>query len=307
MALDNAQFISELSITDPPGTDPLSEGDDQIRTSKRAVFQSFPFVDAQVNLTAAQLNDAALKGAVQTISGVWTFTAINTFSANQTFLTDIFARGIFADQGSAAGPSYSFQQDAAAGMYLSSIGVIGFGTINTERVTIDAEGIHLKSFNNTITKNTPTDIAGFTYVDGSGFPRWLLAQSTAANTERFTLQRRDAAGIVIDSPWEVLSTDGHVQMLNANMIRNPDTVPTSIAWKTAGTVTRWSLGFEATGGFNPNSLTFTAFNSSGVFQNNPFRLGVNGTLFMEALPVVNPGVAGQLWRNPVSPGFVAIV
>ena len=61
MALDNAQFISELSITDPPGSDEVSEGDDQIRTVKRATQQSFPNVDAQVTLTAAQLNDVALK------------------------------------------------------------------------------------------------------------------------------------------------------------------------------------------------------------------------------------------------------
>ena len=74
MALDNAQFISELSITDPPGTDPLSEGDDQIRTAKRAVFQSFPFVDKQVDLTADNLNDAALQAQQNN------FTARNTFS-----------------------------------------------------------------------------------------------------------------------------------------------------------------------------------------------------------------------------------
>ena len=70
MALDNAQFISELSIVDPPGTDPLSEGDDQIRTSKRAVFQSFPFVDKQVDLTADNLNDAALQDQANTFNKV---------------------------------------------------------------------------------------------------------------------------------------------------------------------------------------------------------------------------------------------
>lgn len=60
MPLDGANFISELSITDPPGTDPLSQGDDQIRTIKRATFQSFEFVDAAVTRTAAQLNNTAL-------------------------------------------------------------------------------------------------------------------------------------------------------------------------------------------------------------------------------------------------------
>ena len=82
MPLDNAQFISELSITDPPGTDPLSEGDDQIRTIKRATQQSFPNVNAQVTLTAAEFNglaDAALKGAANI------FTAANTFNNITTF------------------------------------------------------------------------------------------------------------------------------------------------------------------------------------------------------------------------------
>ena len=49
MALDNANYIDELSITDPTATDPVSEGDDQIRTVKRAVKQSFPSVDIAVN------------------------------------------------------------------------------------------------------------------------------------------------------------------------------------------------------------------------------------------------------------------
>jgi hypothetical protein len=61
MALDNANFIAELSIIDPPGTDPLSQGDDQIRTIKRATFQSFPLIAAAVNLTDVQLNLAAIK------------------------------------------------------------------------------------------------------------------------------------------------------------------------------------------------------------------------------------------------------
>jgi len=49
MALDNADYIDELSITDPSATDLVSQGDDQIRTVKRAVKQSFPSVDIAVN------------------------------------------------------------------------------------------------------------------------------------------------------------------------------------------------------------------------------------------------------------------
>lgn len=78
MALDNAQFMSELSITDPPGTDPLSEGDDQIRTSKRTQQQSFPNVDKAVTTTADELNDVALQSQP------------NAFSASQQFTQPMF-------------------------------------------------------------------------------------------------------------------------------------------------------------------------------------------------------------------------
>ena len=69
MALDNAQFIAELSITDPPGTDPLSQGDDQIRTIKRATQQSFPNIDKAVTLTGDQLNLAAIKDEDNVFTG----------------------------------------------------------------------------------------------------------------------------------------------------------------------------------------------------------------------------------------------
>ena len=49
MALDPANYIDELSITDPTSSDLVSQGDDQIRTVKRAVKQSFPSVDISVN------------------------------------------------------------------------------------------------------------------------------------------------------------------------------------------------------------------------------------------------------------------
>jgi hypothetical protein len=49
MALDPANYIDELSITDPTSSDLVSQGDDQIRTVKRAVKQSFPSVDIAVN------------------------------------------------------------------------------------------------------------------------------------------------------------------------------------------------------------------------------------------------------------------
>ena len=73
MALDNANFISELSIVDPPGTDPLSQGDDQIRTIKRATQQSFPNIGAAVTKTADEMNLMAILNANQTFTGNNTF------------------------------------------------------------------------------------------------------------------------------------------------------------------------------------------------------------------------------------------
>lgn len=68
MALDNANFIAELSITDPPGTDPLSQGDDHIRTTKRATQQSFPNIDKAVTITADQMNEMAIKNEANTFT-----------------------------------------------------------------------------------------------------------------------------------------------------------------------------------------------------------------------------------------------
>ena len=68
MALDNAQYIDELSITDPTATDPVSEGDDQIRAVKRAVKQSFPSVDIASNA----IHTSATEPSVSVTEGlVW--------------------------------------------------------------------------------------------------------------------------------------------------------------------------------------------------------------------------------------------
>ena len=83
MALDAANFIAELSITDPPGTDPLSQGDDQIRTAKRAVFNSFEFIDKAVVITADQMNLMAIKNEANV------FTADQTLQDSELILDDV--------------------------------------------------------------------------------------------------------------------------------------------------------------------------------------------------------------------------
>jgi len=87
MALDNAQFIAELSITDPPGSDPLSQGDDQIRTIKRATQQSFPNIDKAVTQTADQMLQMAIKNEA------------NVFTADQTIQDNELIINAAADVG----------------------------------------------------------------------------------------------------------------------------------------------------------------------------------------------------------------
>lgn len=77
MALETGSHIAELDDTNPPGTDPKSQGDDHLRLVKRCVQGSFPaFVGdtatpKSVALTEDQINDAALQSEAALIAGPW--------------------------------------------------------------------------------------------------------------------------------------------------------------------------------------------------------------------------------------------
>ena len=86
MGLETGEFIDDLIETNPiTATDPVSEGSDHIRLLKKVLLQSFPGVDEAVTLTTDELNDAALKSAVQIITGDWDFAAATLFSVGATF------------------------------------------------------------------------------------------------------------------------------------------------------------------------------------------------------------------------------
>ena len=57
MGVETATYISQLSATNPLGTDPISEGDDQIRLVKEVLQAQFTSLGAAaVTGTAAELN-----------------------------------------------------------------------------------------------------------------------------------------------------------------------------------------------------------------------------------------------------------
>ena len=49
MSLETGDYINDLVVTNPTASDPVSQGDDQLRLIKKVVKQSFPSVDAVVN------------------------------------------------------------------------------------------------------------------------------------------------------------------------------------------------------------------------------------------------------------------
>ena len=56
MGLEAATYIGGLVITNPAGTDNLSQADDHMRLIKTVLKNSFPNITSAVNATPAQLN-----------------------------------------------------------------------------------------------------------------------------------------------------------------------------------------------------------------------------------------------------------
>ncbi|MCP4169333.1 MAG: hypothetical protein GY758_01015 [Fuerstiella sp.] len=79
MTVTNTDFIADIVQAEPAGGDPRSEGDDQFRELKKAVQQSFPNIDAQVDWTAFQMNDLARKSNPETIGAAWAFSSSVSF------------------------------------------------------------------------------------------------------------------------------------------------------------------------------------------------------------------------------------
>ena len=68
MPIESATYISQLVATNPPGTDPFAEGDDQLRLIKSVLQSQFPnFEAAAATPTVAQVNTLTGISTSQTI------------------------------------------------------------------------------------------------------------------------------------------------------------------------------------------------------------------------------------------------
>jgi hypothetical protein len=69
MAIESAQYITQLVATNPLSTDPVSQSDDHLRMLKLVLQSTFPNLDAPVTATPKQLNNPVPQGAIIMWSG----------------------------------------------------------------------------------------------------------------------------------------------------------------------------------------------------------------------------------------------
>ena len=366
MALDNAQFIAELQIDDPPGTDNLDEGDDHIRTVKRATQQSFPNVDAAVPQTAAQMAQMAIKNEVNL------FTQNNTFQAAATFSAATAA--VIIDAGPSSNLNIAFDLDTVRQWLLRSNAAASVFSLRRF-----VGGVFIDSPIEVSNVNGESTFAQSMIIDTPGTSGRALSWATngvvdwAWNMDSGNPQyrlRRFTGGVFQDNPIAVDSATGVVKFPNQTTFGNGSNSAPSIAFTNstnlgmfrigtdsmgfaagAGTrltvegtavtaqptfiaqstcqvegqlvvnaasdavndlrfqrslVNRWTVRMGNDG--NNNDFQIRRFNDVGTLQDTPFQIQrSDGLMIMNQLPTTDPGVSGALWRDPVSPGFVAIV
>lgn len=73
LAIETASYISDLNISNPPGSDPVGQADDHIRLLKSVLKSTFPNVTGAISSTQAQLNYGVVPtGAIIMWSGATT-------------------------------------------------------------------------------------------------------------------------------------------------------------------------------------------------------------------------------------------
>ena len=324
MPLDPAQFISELSIDDPPGTDNLNEGDDQIRTTKRATQQSFPNIDAAVPQTAAQMAQMAIKNEVNTFTQINTFTARLDNTTNIRVVTDPNAsRGFqFAEQANTNlewdvvfnGVSKALNVRRYVGGVLQGIDLSfaqADGISSFTQRTVFLGG--LKS-NAAIQIDTVDATRSFNFQEG-GQNLWQLQGLNIASDRTWRLRRNDTVGTRIDDPITADFSSGTVTFANtvfcnstielsaSNFVQNNAGTDRGYAMQTSD-VTQWIL--QCRGSNGSSDLRFRR-HVGGAVQDSPIEIRTSdGVITMATLPTTTPGGTGRLWRNPTAPGFVAI-
>ncbi len=294
MSLDAAEFIAELSVTDPPGTDPLNQGDDHIRTTKRAVQQSFPNVGSAVPQTGAQMAQMAIKNEVNT------FTQTNLFDARQDTTGNF--RFLFG-AGATRGPQWQDQDTGfkiwdlvanAATQTLSLrrfVGGVqqsqnpisfdatnGFVTFDTAAAAFFGQALRLETG---LTPSTAVQ-TGALFIGGSGTLRWSISRQADDVTGDLVINRHNSAGTLQNTPFRIQQSTGDFDMdTNRLSLTRPDSGEEVILeFRNDSGVVRWSILFASSG-----RLHIQSHDGAGAVQRTPIELSLTaGGVFMNELP-----------------------
>jgi len=313
MALDNADFISELSITDPPGTDPLNQGDDQIRTVKRATQQSFPNIDAPVPQTAAQMGQMAIKNE------------INTFTQENIFQSFTRFRGVLlAPDGSVGAPAYTFENEQSTGMFRFGAQVLDFAIAGVTAFRVVNNSIRCFQPLRAVSGTNAVPGISFQTVQNMGFSAasTTIMIANAGGNERMRWQATDATlftlalaagtigsaavpsyswfndrdsgmfnfgggtvGFAVNADKILgLVTGGLVQMDQTSAAGGID-----LQWRNSAGLIGYSWQYEGTSGFQPGQFSLSRFNrATGAFIDIPLYINATTGRVHTALPVLSP-------------------
>jgi hypothetical protein len=141
LAIETASYLSDLNISNPPGSDPIGQADDHIRLLKSVLKSTFPNITGAVTSTQLQLNYGVVptgaiimwSGATTSIPSGWALcngqTAAKSDGSGNVTVPDLRDRFIVG-----AGTSYS-------------VGATGGSTSNTPTITMNNAGTALSVSN----------------------------------------------------------------------------------------------------------------------------------------------------------------
>ena len=158
MAIETASYLSDLNISNPPGSDPVGQADDHIRLLKSVLKSTFPNLTGAVTSTQLQLNYGVVptgaiimwSGATTSIPSGWALcngqTASKSDGSGSVTVPDLRDRFIVG-----AGTTYA-------------VGATGGATSNTPTITMTNASYaltqnDLPAYNLTVTESPHTHTA----------------------------------------------------------------------------------------------------------------------------------------------------
>lgn len=203
MAIDNAQFISEMNTGLPDKRDPRGEGAQQIQAVKVAVQQSFPNVDKAVTATADVFNEmldgtqGRFRGEVTFFSGLFadipTGWAICDGSTVNNYVTPDL-RGKFI-MGYDVDTAATYPERATGGSHhpdLSQHLTVDGHALTPQEIPEHSHGMFTEQTGNDLGKPSPTDTVARAVNLNSGATEYVMGRD--ANTAEPTVGRTGKFG-----------------------------------------------------------------------------------------------------------------